>query len=283
MRPRWLVLLVLFASGAIVMAQNKPVKTISSSKPATASTRVPPTIKCIDPESAVACKSFKQLIDARDSGVLFGIIGDPEDAGRHFAYACPRRGTDNFAIVEFTVPEKKKFKPFISMGDDDFRRVIAGAMLGQDPAHPLSLSAVNQWSQDHRDGLLFAHGAVALASYQDGELEDLKIEDGEWSRSARVTGTAQEGSYASFDGGNYWVQSYNEIHAGESPEADDPKNLHLHINGRAIYVHYSYKTRAENTVDYTLQIHLSTGRFTEIFKLPDDRTDLTGTCMIFKY
>jgi hypothetical protein len=286
MRPGRLVFILLVASGAGVMAQNKPVTTSSSSKSATASTRVLPTIKCDDHDSAVACKSFKQLIDARDSGVLFGIMGDPEDAGRHFAYVCPRRGADTFTIVEFTVAEKKKFRPFASfasMGNDEFKQTIAGAMLGRDPAHPLSLFAINQFSQDHRDGILYAQGSVALASYQDGELAGLQIESGEWSQSTKSVGSAHDDSYAAFSGGHYWIQTYNETISGEPPEVDDPTNLHLYLDGRVVYAHYGYKNRDGDFIDYVIQIHRSTGRFTETFKLPADRSDDTGTCMIFKY
>lgn len=286
MRHGWIVFLLLVASGAVVTAQDKPVKPSSSGKPATASTRVLPAIKCVDPESAVACRSFKQLIDAKDSGVLFGIMGEPKDAGRHFAYVCPRRGADTFTIVEFTVAEKKKFRPFASfasMGNDEFKQTIAGAMLGQDPAHPLSLFAIDKFSQDHRDGILYAQGAVALASYQDGELAGLQIEDGEWSQSTKSVVSAHDDSYAAFNGGHYWIQAYNETISGEPPEVDDPTNLHLYLDGRVVYAHYAYKNRDEDFIDYVLQIHRSTGRFTETFKLPADRSEDTGTCMIFKY
>jgi hypothetical protein len=210
-------------------------------------------------------------------------MGDSGDAGRHFAYACPRRGSDNFTIVSFTVSEKSEFKPFTSMGDDKFKRVIAESALMRDPATPLSQSAINQWDQDHRGGLLYGPGVVGLTSYQDGELSGLQMETGEWSRSAKAVSAAHDEAYAAFDGGHYWVQSYNEIHASGSPEFDDPEKLHLYIDGRVVYAHYGYKNRNGDFVDYVLQIHRSTGRFTETFKLPGDRSDDTGTCMIFKY
>jgi hypothetical protein len=285
MHPERHLLLLLVAFGIMAMAQTKPGTTSASSKSATASTRVLPSIKCVDPESAVACKSFKQLVDAKDQGILFQIIGDPEDAGRHFAYVCLRPGVDTFTLVEFTVPEKKRFEHFLSDADKESRRLYADAIIGADPAHPLSLPAVNQWYEDHRDGELFAPGGVGVASYQDGQLADMDMETGEWRRSAEAVGTTYDIGYAEFVGGHYWVQAYNETHAGVSPEADDLKKMHVHVDGNSIYAHYSYENRSRETVDYTLQIHRSTGRFTETFKLPDDRSDVdvAGTCMIFKY
>ena len=70
MNSEKLLLLFFVVFGNIVMAQTKPA---TASKLGGGSARVPPAIKCVDPDSAVACKSFKQLIDARDSGVLFGV------------------------------------------------------------------------------------------------------------------------------------------------------------------------------------------------------------------
>ena len=67
------------------------------------------------------------------------------------------------------------------------------------------------------------------------------------------------------------------------PEVDDPEKLHLHIDGRVVYAHYTYKDRKGDLVDYVLQIHRSTGRFTETFKAAGDQSDNSGTCMIFKY
>jgi hypothetical protein len=280
MNSEKLLLLFFVVFGNIVMAQTKPA---TASKLGGGSARVPPAIKCVDPDSAVACKSFKQLIDARDSGVLFGVLGDPKDAGRHFGYVCPRRGLDTFTMVEFAVSEKREFKPFITVGDDKLKRLFAEVAVGQDPATPLSLSAVNQWNQDHRLGQLFATGFVGLTIYQDGELAGIQIENGEWSRPAAAPGAAHDEAYASFDGGHYWVQSYNQLHAGGSPEVDDPEKLHLHIDGRVVYAHYTYKDRKGDLVDYVLQIHRSTGRFTETFKAAGDQSDNSGTCMIFKY
>lgn len=286
MRPKWLVTLLLFASFTIAVAQTKTATTnpSPSSRPATASKRVLPTIKCVDPESAVSCKSLKQLVDARDSGVLFGIMGDPKDAGRHITYVCPRRLTDTFTIIGYTVPDKKEFKPFIPIGDDEFKRNSAELALEYFSDRHLSLSTVNQWYQDHHNNFLFTpYAFVGLISYQDGELAGLQMENGEWRRSAKDISAAHDDGYAEFKGNHYWIQEYNEIHADGSPEVDDREKIHMYIDGRVVYAHYGYKNRNGDFVDYVLQIHRSTGRFTETFKLPDGLSDDTGTCMIFKY
>jgi hypothetical protein len=284
MRSARLLLLLFVASVTMATAQTKPSGPVASAKPSTNLKRVPPTIKCVDPDSAVACKSFEQLVDARDEGIIFGIMGSPEDAGRHFAYVCPRRGIDTFTEVAFTVPERKQFKPFNMTDDEKTRRLFAGIWLGEDAAHPLSLAAVNKWYEDHRNGLLYSlGGVVGVTTYQDGQLADLQIDKGEWSRSGQAVGALHDEGYAEYDGGHYWIEKYNVIYAGGSPETDDPKNMHLHVDGRTIYAHYSFKNRNGGTVDYMLQIHRSTGRFTETFKAPDDRSDVVGTCMMFKY
>ena len=59
-----------------------------------------PTIKCTDPDSMVACKSFKQLVDARDKDLQDSLTGDKDSRERHFAYVCLRPKYDVFKIVD---------------------------------------------------------------------------------------------------------------------------------------------------------------------------------------
>jgi hypothetical protein len=284
LRPRPVILLLnLILSTMTAVSQTEAGTAIPPKKSPLAVSKAIPIIKCTDPDSMAACMSFKQLVDARDQGVLFGLMGSPEDAGRHIAYVCPRRGSDTFTEVAFAVPDKKQFKPFASTSDEKLRRVLAGAWLGNDPSHPLSSSAISRWYEDHRDGLLFAPGVIGVTSYQDGQLADLKVDNGEWSQPTGAARNAHDDGYAEYGGYHYWIQAYNEIYANESPEADDPKNMHLHIDGGAIYAHYSFENNNGDTTDYVLQIHRSTGRFTETFKHLGDRDDDAGTCMIFKY
>ncbi|MGD0631581.1 MAG: hypothetical protein ABR987_19800, partial [Terracidiphilus sp.] len=94
----------------IASAQIKGPSTAPSIRPPANAVRTIPAIKCVDHDTATACKSFKQLVDARDERLLSAVWGQPGQNNRHTSYVCLRKQDDAFSVIDFDIPELKEFR-----------------------------------------------------------------------------------------------------------------------------------------------------------------------------
>jgi hypothetical protein len=287
MRPESHLLLLLVVSGIVAMAQTKPGTASSSSKPTTAPPRVLPTIKCVDPDSMAACKSFKQLVDARDKDVLTALTGDKGSRQRHFAYVCLRPKADVFIVVEFDEPQPEEYRPYsppdtakdpmIALWEQEAFQYDEGK-----PVMPL-IDAQKQWYEDHNDYSLYQFGRVYLDSWDNGILSDMVHDFGKWRRPS-LQSHIRSDEDVSFEGAHEWLVRFNEANENKLAVVDEREYAHTSVGNTIIYVHYSFKNKNNDYTDYTLNIQRSTGRFTESFEAPTVQIfQNSGTCMTFKY
>ena len=82
-----ILLAVLAMAGTCVTQTSRPAK---SAAPKTKS--APPPFACPDPEAKKACKSYEELVKAKDAGLPAG------------GYAWFRKDSDDFFVVSFTHP-----------------------------------------------------------------------------------------------------------------------------------------------------------------------------------
>jgi hypothetical protein len=82
--------------GVTLMVSPSIAQTAAKSKSVAAPKPVDPTRICPDPDAAVACKSFRQLLDAHDTGIL--------DSIKPSAYVCFRPKSDVFFIFQYAKP-----------------------------------------------------------------------------------------------------------------------------------------------------------------------------------
>ena len=100
------------------VAQTNGAAPTPPKKQASNTTRTIPAIKCVDHDTVTACKSFKELVDARDERILREVLGDPGTANRHVSYVCLRPKSDTFSVIEFDIPELKEYRPFSTINQD---------------------------------------------------------------------------------------------------------------------------------------------------------------------
>ena len=289
-----------------VAGQTKSPATTLSKKPVATATRAIPAIKCVNKDTAAACKSFKELIDARDKGLLAQVLST-SIFRLHTSYVCLRPNDDFFSVVNVTIPEPKSY--FNTMIETDrLLAVFAGDSLPTNASVRATLEESNEnskkndekqefmdfsdppavsqytkdkWYQDHSKEFVYSPGFVADYIYQNGIMGS--IDDwGEWSMLASSKNGKQNDPPTWFLGGYAWIERYNSQHADESIKDDDPKHGHISVDTSSIYIHYKYENQAGDMVDYTMLINRLTGRFVESFNNPYGSDRDSGTCMIFK-
>jgi hypothetical protein len=265
--------------------------------------RVIPAIKCVNGDAAAACRSFKELVAARDSQLLREVLGEPGHPHRHIAYVCFRPKTDVFSLIEFDIPDSKEYRPPSTLNEDiarysddavptnrgmresdeSLKQMLENTEFFDFSDPPaVSSSTKEKWFQDHSKGFVYATGSVFDFRYQNGIEMGPKSEIGEWSTLAGSSRAKIDESPDWFVGGYAWIERFNRQHGDAAARDDNPEQGHISVDPSSIEVHYKFKNPSENMVDYTLQIHRLTGRFVESFRFPEGNDEMSGTCMIFK-
>ena len=109
----------------------------------------------------VACKSFKQLLAARDKDLMDSLTGDKDSELRHFAYVCLRSKEDVFKIVNFSEPLPEDYRPYLAPDGAGL-----GASLFEGEAFPYVegmpilkvMDARETWYKDHDDFSVYQVG-----------------------------------------------------------------------------------------------------------------------------
>jgi hypothetical protein len=261
---------------------NAPIKKSSSRAAKTI-----PTIKCTDPDSMVACKSFKQLVNARDKDLLDSLVGDKDSRQRHFAYVCLRPKSDVFKIVEFNEPLPGEYSPYspprTANNDVSWLPEMQAFPHGEGKPVMQLMDAQKKWYEDHDDFSAYQFGSVYVESWENGILADYVSDFGKWRRPS-PQGHTHSNEDATFESAHQWLADFNEANANQLSAVDDQKHPRISVGDTAIYVRYSYKNKSNDDTDYTLNIQRSTGRFTESFVATGiEPFEDSGTCMSFKY
>ena len=279
-------LLSLGLTASAAMSQTKPNTTGTAKKSPSVAVRTVPTIKCTDPDSMVSCKSFKQLVDARDKDLMDSLTGDKESKQKHFAYVCLRPKDDEFEIVDFNEPPPGDFRPY--MPPDG--AASAGATVFELQAFPYGAKSVvkvidaqKKWYEDHDDFSVYQVGSVYLESWEKG-IETGSVSDfGKW-RLPSPQSHSRSDEDASFESAHHWLAVFNKGNADQLAAADDRERPRILVDDTSVYAHYSYKNGNNDYTDYTLTIQRSTGRFRESFEATGaEPFEDSGTCMSFKY
>lgn len=275
--------------------QTNPNTTNPTKKSPPVVAKTVPTVKCTDPATMTACKSFKQLVDARDERIVKILLGTQSafaklsDYHRHIAYVCPRKQLDDFWTVDFELPAGKSYKPysFYLSEETEKRSNEALAFLGPStPNHPVDPSIQDQWYDEHSNRDVYDFDSVDTHEYTDGLPSKWEVDFGKWSRPSEAQNDPASDDVATFEGAYVWLerQTGNEK---DSPEiGDDPEHAHISIVDGNIHVHYRFETKTGAHIDHELNIQESTGRFTQtlvVLELPSmGPVEESGTCMIFK-
>jgi len=233
-----------------------------------------------------ACKSFKQLVEARDERIVKALYGKEGHKGKHYSYICFRAKTDNFMAVYFNLPQTKDFERYWSSTSDPeilniYRWVKIHTAFNEEL--PTESAIANQWYDDHSDDKLYAFEFVNMEAYDKGMFTYWVSDYGRWSRPAESQRQALDDAGVFFEGAWAWLE--NLAINGNTPAvlADDPKQGHIEISASNIYVHYSFKNQLDTLTSYTLQVQRSTGRFTETYEpFKVSPIEDSGTCMVFK-
>jgi hypothetical protein len=235
----------------------------------------------------VACKSFKQLVDARDKGLLDSLTGDKDSRERHFAYVCLRPKDDVFKVVEFDDPLPEEYLPY---SPPDVAKNIVSSMQ-EHLAFPYSegkptlqlMDAQKKWYEDHDDFFKYKFGLVYVDSWESGILANSVFDSGKWRRPLSQ-GNIRSDEDVYFESAHQWLAKLNEANANQLSAADERDRPRISIGDTSIYVRYSFKNGNNEYTDYTLNIQRSTGRFTEsLVATGIEPFGDSGTCMSFKY
>ena len=274
----------------------------SPRRPAATAARAIPSIKCVEHDTAAACKSFKQLVDARDNALLAQVLGTPKTP-RHTSYVCLRPNADFFSIVSLDIPEPKAYgrkldtdEEFARYADDSLptnatmREMLKrGKKLEEDNefedfSDPPAVSQYtkDKWYQDHSKEFVYSFGMVVDYRYQEGINMGPVVDTGEWTMLASSKNGKEKDPPTWFLGGYAWIERYNSQQGDEAARDDDPEHGHISVDLSSVNVHYKYKNQSGDMVDYTLQINRLTGRFVESFTDPLGTDHESGTCLIFK-
>jgi hypothetical protein len=270
-------------------SQTKPSTTSPAKRSSPVAARTIPTIKCTDPDTMAACKSFKQLVEARDERILKIVMGRQSKYYGHIAYICLRGETDEFKTVDFDLPNKESYRPYSSyLSDDVLRRSEElSAFFGQStPYHPVDPAIQDQWFNEYLNQEVYDFGDVDLHQYENGLHEYWEIDHGKWSRTSESQSNPAYDAEATFEGAYVWL----ERHTGndkDSPDiGDDPEHAHISIVDGKIHIHYSFESKTGVDIHVQLDIQESTGRFTQTVFVPALSSlgpiEESGTCMIFK-
>jgi hypothetical protein len=277
------------------MSQTKPNTTSPAKKSSPVVARTIPVIKCTDPDTMTACKSLKQLVDARDERILDILMGTQSASVKlsnyytHVAYVCLAKNSDEFRTVDFGLPKGKSYEPYsFYLSEEAVKRSNEqSAFLGPStPNHPVDPSIQNQWYEEHLEREIYDFGSVETHEYTDGLPSQWEMDFGKWSRLSETQYNQASDNAATFEGAYVWL----ERHTGndkDSPDiGDDPEHAHISIVDGSVHVHYWFETKTGANVDIELSIQASTGRFTQslvVRELPSlGAVESVGTCMIFK-
>jgi hypothetical protein len=288
-----LLSLGLATTAAAQQTKPNPPSTAKKSSPVAAKTI--PTIKCTDPDTMTACKSLKQLVEARDERILDILMGTQSasiklsDYYTHIAYVCLAKNSDEFRTVDFGLPKGKSYKPYsFYLGEEAVKRSNEqSAFLGPStPNHPVDPSIQDQWYEEHLDREIYDFGSVDTHEYSDGLPLQWEMDFGKWSRPSESQYNPASDNAATFEGAYVWL----ERHTGndkDSPDiGDDPEHAHVFIVDGSVHVHYWFETKTGANINVELRIQASTDRFTQslvVRELPSlGAVESTGTCMIFK-
>jgi hypothetical protein len=298
-----------FSYAVVFCAFLSTTAAAQTSDPAAASPKMPagvarniPVIKCVDRNAAAACKSLKELVDARDKGLQAQVLGTPESR-RRTSYVCLRPNADFFSIVALDIPGPKAYvsklntdEEIARYADDSvptnatMREMMERYRTTEENAEFMDFSdppAISQytkdkWYQDHSKEFVYSPGQVLDFAYQDG-INMGPVEDwGEWSMLASSRNGKQNDPPTWFLGAYAWIERFNSQHEDQSAKDDDPEHGHISVDQSSIRVHYKYRNSSGDMVDYTMQINRLTGRFVESFKYSYGPDRDSGTCMIFK-
>jgi hypothetical protein len=277
-----LLSLGLATTAAAQQTKPNPPSTAKKSSPVAAKTI--PTIKCTDPDTMTACKSLKQLVEARDERILDILMGTQSasiklsDYYTHIAYVCLAKNSDEFRTVDFGLPKGKSYKPYsFYLGEEAVKRSNEqSAFLGPStPNHPVDPSIQDQWYEEHLDREIYDFGSVDTHEYSDGLPLQWEMDFGKWSRPSESQYNPASDNAATFEGAYVWL----ERHTGNDKDSPD-------IGDGSVHVHYWFETKTGANINVELRIQASTDRFTQslvVRELPSlGAVESTGTCMIFK-
>jgi len=287
----------------MAVAQSKSPAAATPKQPTASVTRTIPAIKCVDHDSVAACKSLKQLVDARDERLLREIWGGPGHNKRHISYVCLRPRVDAFNVIGFDIPEPKEYQQPYTLNEQmakapdgpvhtipteremaEREKKLMEDSVFADFSDPPAVSRYtkDQWFQDHSKDFVYVVGLITDLRYQDGLDEGPALEMGEWSMLANNKGDIQHDPPVWFTGAYAWIERFNREHNNMSARDDEPEKAHISLDPFSIHIHYKFENPAGDLVDYTMQINRLTGRFVEDFRYPHDSDEVSGTCMIFK-
>ena len=268
-----------------------PVGLAAQTKPAVSTSPKPirkeskPVIDCAAQSGRTACKSFKELVDAHDEGILQSLRGveSLSGSGHHIAYVCFDPKIDVFRIIQFDRPDASRYNSFASELPFGYRTCTNPYPLSD--KHWLSYDAVSLWLKDIDSFHSYACGGLSLDVYQDGVLWDIESESGRWSNVGKPhPGSAFE-QWASFEGMRMWVKRWNEKNEQKLAAEDDPSHLHASVDSAQVSVEYAFENRAGETTNYNMVIQRSTLRFSETASASaHDSISMSdsGTCMVFR-
>jgi hypothetical protein len=280
-------LLSIGLAATAAVSQTKPATTSPAKKSSPVVAKTIPKIRCTDPDSMAACKSFKQLVDARDKGLLDSLIGSKDSRERHFAYVCPRPKDDVFKVVEFDEPLPEEFRPYsppdAAKNPVSSLQELRAFPYGEGKPVMQLIDAQKKWYEDHDDFSVYDFGVVYVDSWERGILVDYVSDSGKWQRPL-PQGHTRPNEDATFESAHQWLTHFNHANDDKLLSADERERPRISVGDTEIYVRYSFKNKNDDYTEYTLSIQRSTGRFTESFAATGlDPFEDSGICMIFKY
>ncbi len=286
----------------MAVAQTSGRTEASPKRPPGNTARTIPVIKCVDRDTAAACKSFKQLLDAGDKALIAQVLGTPVFK-RHAAYVCFRPNDDYFSVVSVDIPEPKAFGRKLDTDEEiahyandsvptnaTMRELMersrkadensAFADVSDPPA--VSQDTKDKWYKDHSKDFVYSIGEVGDYRYQNG-INMGPVDDwGEWTMLASNKNSNQPDPPTWFIGGYAWIERFNRQNGNVAARDDDPEHGHVSVDLSSVNVKYKYKNGSGDMTEYTLHINRLTGRFVEDFNSPSVSDQTSGTCMIFK-
>jgi hypothetical protein len=269
-----IICLTMLLTSIGLAAQTKPAAS-APPKPIRKESKL--LIDCAAQSGKAACKSFKQLVDAHDEGILQILTG----VSHHIAYVCFDPKIDVFRVVGFDRPSADRYSSFTSEMPPGW----GGCAISLNDKHRLSWDAVSLWLKDVDSFSSYACGGLSLAVYQEGILADFETESGRWKNIGKPQAGSAFEQDASFEGARMWVKEWNEKNEQKLPAEDDSTLLHAGVDPTQINVEYAYENQAGGTTNYSSVIQRSTLRFSETTSPNDNDTisvSKSGTCMVFK-
>jgi hypothetical protein len=294
-------LLSICLTATAAVSQTKPTTTNPREKAAPVVAKAIPPIKCTAPASMAACKSFKQLVEARDERILKILGGSqlrelhvgttiynfsPSKYWRHVAYVCLKQTSDKFMTVDFDLPRGIAYKPYSHYLSWEVGRMSSEALafLGPPtPNHPVAPIIQDQWFNEHLDSEVYDFGGVDVHEYRNGLHADWVSDYGKWSRPSETQNDPAHDDDANFEGAYVWLAEHTGVDKDTPDIGDDPEHAHITIGPSIISVSYRFENNGGGKTNYGLMIQKSTGRFTETFSSSNvDAFEHAGTCMMLK-